>query len=48
MWSLDNIYIAILTSLLAFVVVLPFGWASYTFIESPWLRLRVPYVRAVS
>lgn len=48
MWPLDNVYIGILTSLLAFAIILPFAWVSYTFIESPWLRLRVPYVRAES
>jgi peptidoglycan/LPS O-acetylase OafA/YrhL len=42
---LSNFYLAAAASLVCFCGMIPIGWASFRFIESPFLRLRVPYVR---
>lgn len=44
--SLANIYVACLWSLLCFAAMIPIGWASFRFIEQPFLRFRQRYVRA--
>lgn len=41
--DLSNIYINLITALLAFVVMVPIGHLSYKFIESPFLRFRSNY-----
>lgn len=42
---LDNFYLACAWAVLGFLLMLPLGWASYRFIESPFLRHRRPYLR---
>jgi peptidoglycan/LPS O-acetylase OafA/YrhL len=42
--SLSNIYVAMLFSPIAFLMMVPFGWASYKFIESPFLKFRTKYI----
>lgn len=41
--SLSNFYVAFLVSLLAFASMIPLGYLSMRFIESPFLRMRQPY-----
>ncbi len=42
--SLSNIYLALLFSPIAFLVMIPLGWASYNFIELPFLKFRKKYI----
>lgn len=44
--DISNFYVACTWSLIVFVVTTPFGYLSFRFIESPFLRLRRPYVVA--
>ena len=43
--DLSNIYVALFFSLLAFLTMIPIGYLSYRFIESPFLKFRTPYIR---
>jgi peptidoglycan/LPS O-acetylase OafA/YrhL len=42
--ELSNIYLALLFSPIALLVMIPLGWASYRIIESPFLRFRTNYI----
>jgi peptidoglycan/LPS O-acetylase OafA/YrhL len=42
---LSNIYLTLLVSPIAFLVMIPLGWASYTFFEAPFLEFRTRYIR---
>lgn len=44
--DLSNFYLACLWALVCFVLMMPAGYLSYRFIESPFLKLRKRYVRA--
>ncbi|MDE0930133.1 MAG: acyltransferase [Halioglobus sp.] len=44
--SLSNYYLSMLFAPLAFLVMIPFGWASYRFVESPFLKFRTWYILA--
>ena len=44
--DLSNIHIALLVSPAAFLLMIPVGWASYRFIESPFLKFRTNYLKA--
>ncbi len=44
--DLSNIYIALLLSPVAFLLMIPIGWASYRFIELPFLNYRTNYIAA--
>lgn len=43
--KLDNYYVGLGMSLVCFCLVVPIGYLSFTFVESPFLKLRVPYFR---
>lgn len=43
--DLSNIYIAMLFAPLGFLIMVPIGYASHHFIESPFLKLRARYVK---
>jgi|TARA_R110002073_G_scaffold159398_4_gene314598 rhamnosyltransferase len=43
--DLSNIYVALLFSAVAFLVMIPIGYLSYRFIESPFLKFRTSYIR---
>jgi peptidoglycan/LPS O-acetylase OafA/YrhL len=45
LFALSNFYVALAASIICFCGMAVIGWASYTFIEKPFLRLRVRYVR---
>jgi peptidoglycan/LPS O-acetylase OafA/YrhL len=42
--SLSNIYLAMLISPIAFLMIIPFSWASYRYVESPFLKFRTRYI----
>lgn len=42
--DLSNIYIAILLAPVCFLLMVPIGYVSYRFIESPFLKLRTQYI----
>jgi peptidoglycan/LPS O-acetylase OafA/YrhL len=42
--DISNFYVATAWALACFVLMLPIGWASFRFIESPFLKLRRRYV----
>lgn len=42
--SLSNFYVALVWGLACFVAMMPIGYLSYRFVESPFLKLRRPYV----
>lgn len=42
--SLSNIYVAILFSFISFFVMIPIGYLSYRFVESPFLKFRIRYI----
>jgi peptidoglycan/LPS O-acetylase OafA/YrhL len=44
--DLSNIYLAMLFSILGFLLILPFAYLSYRFIEKPFFRFRVQYILA--
>ena len=44
-FDLSNFYVALLWSIPAFVMMIPIGYFSFRWIESPFLRLRVPYIK---
>lgn len=41
--AVDDYYVALAWSALGFALMLPVGWASFRFIERPFLRLRKRY-----
>ena len=43
-FSLANFYVRILVAPLAFLMMIPIAWASYRFIELPFLRFRTRYI----
>lgn len=43
--ALDNLYLAMLLSIPAFALLVPFAYVSFRFIESPFLKLRKGYLR---
>jgi len=43
--DLSNIYVALIFSPVAFLVMIPLGYLSYRFIESPFLKFRTSYIR---
>jgi len=43
--ELSNIYVALFFALLAFLIMVPIGYLSYRFIESPFLAYRTTYIR---
>lgn len=43
--DLSNFLVAMLWALACFCTLVPIGWLSYRFIESPFLRLRLPYLQ---
>jgi peptidoglycan/LPS O-acetylase OafA/YrhL len=45
--NLSNIYLALLASLVAFLTMVPIGYISYRFIELPFCKFRVKYIREV-
>lgn len=45
--ALGNLHVAIASSIPAFLVMVPIAWASYRWIETPFLRLRSDYVVGV-
>lgn len=44
--DLSNIHLAMLFSILCFLVMVPIGYISYKFIETPFLRFRTKYIIA--
>jgi peptidoglycan/LPS O-acetylase OafA/YrhL len=44
LFPLTNFYLALLGSTIGFLLMVPIGHLSYRYIESPFLRLRTPYV----
>jgi peptidoglycan/LPS O-acetylase OafA/YrhL len=44
--DLSNIHIAILVSAFCFLIMIPIGYVSYRFVESPFLKFRTRYVVA--
>jgi peptidoglycan/LPS O-acetylase OafA/YrhL len=42
--DLSNIYVAIILSPLCYLLMLPIGYLSYRFVESPFLKLRTRYI----
>jgi len=42
--DLSNLYVAMLLSLFAFLLMMPIAWSSYRFIELPFLRFRTNYI----
>ncbi len=42
--DISNFYLCLLWSLPAFLLMLPFGYLSFRFIETPFLNLRRPYL----
>jgi peptidoglycan/LPS O-acetylase OafA/YrhL len=46
--DLGSIYVGMAWSLVCFVCMMPIGYLSFRFIESPFLRKRVPYVRTAA
>lgn len=42
--NLSNIYIAILFSIVCFLIMVPIGYLSFRFIENPFLRYRTRYI----
>ncbi|MCI2282220.1 acyltransferase family protein [Colwellia sp. MSW7] len=44
--DLSNIYIAMVFSLLSFLIMIPIGYFSYRFIESPFLMFRTKYLKS--
>jgi len=42
--DISNFYLASLWSLITFFVMIPIGYLSFRFIESPFLKLRKPYI----
>jgi rhamnosyltransferase len=44
--DLSNIHIALLVSPAAFLLMIPVGWVSYRFIESPFLKFWTNYLKA--
>ncbi|MCJ8329715.1 MAG: acyltransferase [Lentisphaeria bacterium] len=42
--DLSNIHVAILFSVLGFLFMVPIGYLSYRFIETPFLRFRIKYI----
>ena len=43
--DLSNLHLALLFALLCFPVMVPIGYLSYRFIETPFLRFRTRYLR---
>ena len=43
---ISNIYIAMFLSVISFLVMVPIGYVSYRFVESPFLRFRTRYIVA--
>jgi peptidoglycan/LPS O-acetylase OafA/YrhL len=46
--DLSNIYVALIFSPLAFLAMIPLGYLSFRFIESPFLKFRTPYIRQLN
>ncbi len=44
--DLSNFYVACVWATLFFGLMVPFGWLSFRYIETPFLRLRRPYFRS--
>jgi peptidoglycan/LPS O-acetylase OafA/YrhL len=44
--NISNFYLACLFSLISFLLMIPIAYLSYRFIESPFLRLRTPYLQS--
>ena len=44
--DLSNIYLALIVSPICFLLMIPIGYVSYRFIESPFLKLRTRYIVA--
>lgn len=42
--DISNFYVALIFSTIGFLLMVPIGYASYRFIESPFLRLRTRYI----
>ena len=42
--NLSNIYVAMLLSPICFLLMVPIGYVSYRFVESPFLKLRTRYI----
>jgi peptidoglycan/LPS O-acetylase OafA/YrhL len=42
--DLSNIYLALIVSPICFLLMIPIGYVSYKFIESPFLKLRTRYI----
>ena len=42
--DLSNIYLALIVSPICFLLMMPMGYVSYRFIESPFLKLRTRYI----
>ncbi len=43
--NLSNIYVAIAVSTLVFLIFVPISYISYTLVEKPFLRFRIPYLK---
>lgn len=43
--DLGNYYVGLFMSLVCFCLAVPIGYLSFTYVESPFLKLRVPYFR---
>jgi peptidoglycan/LPS O-acetylase OafA/YrhL len=46
--DISNFYLACLWALGFLLLMMPVGYLSFRFVESPFLRLRKPYVTAAS
>ena len=44
--DLSNIYLALIVSPICFLLMIPIGYVSYRFVESPFLKLRTRYILA--
>jgi len=42
--DISNFYVGTAWSVVGFLLMVPIAWASYTFIEKPFLRFRKPYI----
>lgn len=43
--ELSNVYLALLFAPIAFLLMVPLGWLSFKFVESPFLKFRTKYIR---
>lgn len=47
LFPLDNPYLLLLMTVPCFLLLVPFAWISYRWVESPFLRFRRPYIYAI-